>query len=409
MRLRLWLQNIKDYGLNISAFGLYIVMQQLVILPLLSKVSNDSDFSEIVFFISIFNIMCIVFGEELGNTRIVRSNVYKRNNLNGDYHVILLTVIVFISSISLIGNYYIGVMWLDIILYVTIIAFGIVRYFSMAYFKLNQRFHHILFMNLSYGVGAIIGLYFVTIYDFYLAPFLFGEIVSGIYVLYTVLNNKVQQLTLAVTTEFQHTMTTYAQLGGVSIIINAIAYLDRIIIYPMLGATAMVVYFSASAMSKMISLVINPISGVILARLTRVGKDKGEEILSGLVKYLFPSLLLFSIGSITVSYFGVKIFYSNYFSDAIVLIIPIGFATALSLVSFLLKPFLVTYYQTKGILMIHVLYAIVFCFSMYFFSAWWGIIGFAWANVLARLTQLGLYFFMVFAGKSREEVEVASV
>ncbi|MFH7818870.1 lipopolysaccharide biosynthesis protein [Neobacillus thermocopriae] len=407
MKLRLWVKKVKDYGINVSAFGIYILMQQLVIMPILARLTNDTSFSNIILFISIFNIVCIFLGDELGNTRIVRANIYQSKKIHGDFHAILSLIIILLVLICTLANYFVNFNWLNMYLYLAIIILGIIRYFSMSFFRLKLKFHNILYMNILYGIGAVLGLIFAT-NGYYLAPFLLGEIISNLFVFFLVLKEKDHRPTLALTPEFNNTIGTFANLSIISIVVNTLAYLDRILIFPVLGASAMAIYFSASAMSKMVSLIINPISGVILAKLTRVRNEKRVEVIKVVTKYLLPSILLFSVGSIIVSYFGVKIFYNKYFYDALPLIVPIGLATAFSLASFLLKPFLISFFKTKELMFIHLFYAVVFCISMYFFSFWWGIIGFAWSTSFARLTQLLFYFLIIIKGKMVEGEEYVS-
>ena len=47
---------ILDVVINMLGFGLYIIAQQIILLPLISKYTNDVVFSNIVIYISILNI-----------------------------------------------------------------------------------------------------------------------------------------------------------------------------------------------------------------------------------------------------------------------------------------------------------------------------------------------------------------
>lgn len=402
MKLRSWFLHLKDFGLNTIAFGIYIMVQQLVIMPMLSKTSNVSTFSKIIFFISIFNIVSSVIGDELGNTRLVRANAYKDKNFFGDFNVILLILIINCLVICVFLNVFIKINWLDLIFYLLITALGIIRYFSMSYYKLKQHFTNILVVNVFYCLGSLAGVYAASKVGFYIAPFLLGEVFSCIYVAIMLLKDEDQKLTFRTTPELYNSMKVYGQLGTVSIISNFMAYMDRIIIYLMLGPTAMAVYYSASAMSKMICLVINPISVVILAKLTSVSDTKKFKIISILIKLLIPLFLIFLIGSVILSYLGVRMLYPDYFDDATNLLLPIGIATSLSLISLLMKPVIMRFSNIKELLFVQILYAIIFCSSMYFFSKWWGIVGYAWAGCLAQLTQSLSFSLMILKSRTVE-------
>jgi len=387
MKLKKWFIHMKDYELNTIAFGLYITMQQLVIMPILSKATDDFTLSKIILFISIFNIICNVIGDELGNTRLVRYNIYKEKRIDGDFHVILLVSMSICFLACIFMNFFLKTRYTILLLYILITLLGIVRYFSITYYKLKQRFANIIIMNATYCLGALVGICFAIRLGFYFAPFLLGEIFSFIYIIIMIFIDSDQRPTLVTTIELNNSIKMFAQLSTVSLLVNSMAYLDRIIIFPMLGSAAMATYYSVTTMSKMLLLIINPISGVILAKLNNVSDAEKRKIISIIVRLLFPVFIIFTIGSIFMSYYGVKLLYVNYISNVNKLLLPIGIATSLSMISFLLKPFIMRFFSTKKFLYINFLYATVFLISIYFFSTRWGIVGFAWASCLAQLVQ----------------------
>ena len=57
---------LSDMILNMIGFGIYIVSQQILLLPTLSKLVDDNIYSSIVLYISILNVICNVTGGELG-------------------------------------------------------------------------------------------------------------------------------------------------------------------------------------------------------------------------------------------------------------------------------------------------------------------------------------------------------
>lgn len=402
MKFGSWFTHTKDFGLNTIAFGIYITMQQLIIMPMLSK-ESDVLFSKIIFFISIFNIITSVIGDELGNTRLVRASTYKDKNFHGDFHVIILGLIGICLAICVSLNFFVKINWVELLFYILITVLGILRYFSMSYYKMKQRFTEILIVNSLYCLGSTAGIYVGLKEGLLIAPFILGEILSCVYVVLAILRDKDQKITFKITPELPNSIRVYGQLGIVSIISNFMAYLDRIIIYLMLGPTAMAVYYSASTMSKMICLVVNPISVVILAKLTGVSDTGKFKIVSAVIKLIIPSFLIFLVGSVILSYFGVKLLYPNYFDDAVDLLLPIGIATSLSLISFLLKPVIMRFSSIKELLIVQILYAVIFCICMYFFSTWWGIMGYAWASCFAQLFQSLSFSLIVLKSRTSEE------
>ena len=58
----------------------YIFSQQVLIMPIISRNTNEKIFSEIILFIT-FLIFCIVIGDELSNTRIAEIKCTIKNTL----------------------------------------------------------------------------------------------------------------------------------------------------------------------------------------------------------------------------------------------------------------------------------------------------------------------------------------
>jgi len=81
-----------DIVLNMIGFGIYIVSQQIILLPILNKIVEENIYASIVLYISILNVVCNTTGGELGNVRLVRDSDYKAKNIIGDFTRILVVL-----------------------------------------------------------------------------------------------------------------------------------------------------------------------------------------------------------------------------------------------------------------------------------------------------------------------------
>jgi len=66
-----------DMILNMVGFGIYVVSQKIILLPIIAKQVNDNIYTSLTLFMSILNIFCNVTGGELGNVRLIKNNDYK--------------------------------------------------------------------------------------------------------------------------------------------------------------------------------------------------------------------------------------------------------------------------------------------------------------------------------------------
>lgn len=388
---------IKELGANTIAFGLGIVIQQLLVMPVLAKCVSDEIFSEIIIFHSVFNFLCVVVGEELGNVRMIRNNIYASRNLHGDFNFLLFILVGILVVFTNIGWIFVDISYVELILYLVVAILGIIRYYGMTGYRLEQQFNTILLISSFYCIGEVVGLAIAVTTHFYIGVFLLGELFAlGCWMVVRWRNkDRLSIQSFSKTPEMCNTVKMYGEIGGVAVISNGVAYLDRLLVYPLAGATAMNMYYGASSMSKMLSLIINPFSTFILAKLVGIKEDYEEKIVKKCIRIMFPLLIVFVFGSIIVTYFGVSLFYSQYLETATELLIPIGLATALGLETALVKPLVMRFFEAKKLLFVQIFYAVVLIACMYGFSYKWGMYGFAWATCLARAFQLIAYFLLL--------------
>ena len=301
---------MSDMILNMIGFGIYIVSQQILLLPILAKFVNDEIYASIVLYISILNVVCNVTGGELGNVRIVRDSDYKKNNIIGDFSRILLflsfIVIIIVFPILIYLKYSV----LGSILLLITMLLSNVRLYATSYYRLEQKYNRVITQNLLYCLGIILSLivfyFFKNIYLLLLIP----EIIS---VGYALKYSDLLKMKMLKTKQIKNTIKKYGELGFVSLLTNLMNYIDKFLIYPILGATSVAVYYAVNSMSKIISLITNPMSNVILSWVSKVNENKKKnKIIKSTIIINIPIIIVVSIISIPLTYLALKILYSQY-------------------------------------------------------------------------------------------------
>tara|TARA_Y100001954_G_scaffold74110_2_gene81228 strand:+ start:10779 stop:12008 length:1230 start_codon:yes stop_codon:yes gene_type:complete len=389
-------KNIRDFSVYTFAFGLYIFSQQVLIMPIISRNTNEKIFSEIILFITFFNIFCIVIGDELSNTRIARNKVYDKKYADGDFFYLLFFLTICLIFLVIIANIFINISWLKIFIFCLIISLGVSRYFLMSFYKIDQKFKSILKANIFYLFGSICGLFLFFNYQLLYAPFLVAEILSILFICLDLFYLNKHSITFERTREFENTKKMFSNLSITAIIINLISYMDRVIILPILGASSMAIYFSASSTSKILSLIANPLSSFLLSKMgTNDNLDK-KNILRFAIKYFLPMIIVFFSASLILCFIAINFLYPQYYFPAINLIYPISLAVSLSLVNILFKPFLILTVKSKLVLYSNIFYALTFMLSIYPMVYFGGLYGFACSVALGRLIQLLCYIKIIF-------------
>ena len=392
-----------DMILNMIGFGIYIIAQQILLLPILAKIVDDTVYSNIVLYISILNVVCNVTGGELGNVRLVRDSAYKEKNVHGDFTRILLSISPIITVIVFPILIYLKYSIIGSILYTLTILMANIRLYATCFYRLEQKFNKVIIQNIFYLIGIILSLIlFKFIGNIYLLLFI-PECVSLIYALK---NSDLLIMGLKKTNEMKKTIRKFGGLGFVSLLTNLMNYFDKFLIYPMFGATSVAVYYAVNSMSKIASLITNPMSSVILSWVANSDEKKNKKkILKMTLISNIPILLVVTIITIPLTYIALRILYSQYMEDALVLIIPIAITTAFGTAATLIKSVLLKYTNTNKLVVTYIIYFAIFSLLGYNLSKSQGLIGFTVANLIAKIILWGLFIILLIISKKENQEE----
>ncbi len=388
---------------NGLAFGLYVITQQLLIMPFLARSIGEDSFGQVILFLAVFNILCNVLGEELGNALIVKARTYSSYRGSGDFAALLAISLTIATVVVALVAIIFRLSPLFILVGGATILIGVVRFYLIAHWKLSLQFRLILVTNLIYALGATTGLVATRFGGMTLLPFFLGETAALLFVV----SKRFMEPGLPgkadrrLTREFGATASLYWQLAVAALVINVVGYMDRLLILPILGSSAMAIYYAASSIAKSAIAIINPVAGVVLAKLAHLETARGNAVVEALVKrlpILFSVLLIASAGA---SLGGVALLYPQYQSSAASIILPVGLMTALSATSAIMKPFIIRFYSRILYLASNLLFGGTLVLGYITLAEQFGLIGFAYAGVLARVVQLIAYLVLLRTGANR--------
>ena len=393
---------LSDMVLNMIGFGIYIISQQILLLPILAKIVNDEIYSSIVLYLSILNVICNVTGGELGNVRLIRDSSYKEKNILGDFSRILLVISPIIAILVFPILIYLQYSVLGSIFLILTILMANIRLYSTCFYRLEQKYTKVIIQNICYLVGIILSLIIFKFYNNIYILLFIPELVS---VIYALKNSDLLKMKLEKTIEMLNTVKKSLKLGLVSLLTNLMNYFDKFLIYPMFGATSVAVYYAVNSMSKITSLITNPMSNVILSWVSNSkSKNSKNKILKTTLLANIPVILLVTILTIPFTYIALKILYSQYLSDALILIIPIAITSGFGTASTLIKSVLLKFSNTNKLLITYIIYFIIFMLLGYTFSKSNGLQGFAIANMISRII-LWISFIILLVVSKKEEID----
>ncbi len=390
-------QFLTDVFLNTASFAIYIFSQQIILMPSMGKILNEVDFAKFIIFVSIFSILSNSLGGELG---IVRQ-IFEHKKEAKQYNLILRYLLTIIFVISLCSVLFLGYGIIDSVLLSIIILLANTRLYISAYFRMHKQFKFVIAQTIIFVLGMILGLLIFKQTSLIWLPFMLGE--TGAF-LFGLLKSDITHSASSVTkTKIDRKiLRSFRDYSTVEFLINLMTYFDKILIYPILGAFSVNVYFATTAMSKIISLITNPLHGVLLSWIKIEDKKKNNNIITKTLKYCVPTALLVSLISFPLTYFAVAILYRQYLSNSIAIIIPISIGVGLSFVSYIVKAILLKFVKSDKLLKTHIIYIVAFILFSVLMSNTLGLLGFALANMLSKIILLVLFCKLLSQIKQRE-------
>lgn len=172
-----------DIVLNMIGFGIYIVSQQIILLPILNKIVEENIYASIVLYISILNVVCNTTGGELGNVRLVRDSDYKAKNIIGDFTRILVVLSPIVSIIVFPIFIYLKYSILGSLIFTVTILFANVRLYATCYYRLRQTYGKVIIQNILYLIGVAISLGIFALTKNMYILLLIPELLSIVYAL----------------------------------------------------------------------------------------------------------------------------------------------------------------------------------------------------------------------------------
>ena len=386
---------LREVGLNTVAFGLIIAVQQLIVFPGLGRSLDAAPFSQVILLITVSTIVSNVLGNEASKVSLIRAEAYRRSGLPWDTPriaaaggaLVLLTVPVVLAT----GGWPSG----TVLQIGAITVLAIVRTFLTTPDKAVGAFGRVVLVHGTYGAGAVAGLLLVPAAGTPYLPFALGEAVSVIAVIVVRLRHREVPLTLRRTAEAGATSRAFTHLALMALLINAVTYLDRLTITPLLGAGALAVYYSATALSSSLALITNPAGNAMLARLGRLSESARTRVLRRGLLLALPLVLLFWGVSLAIVLGGLVVLYPTRFEAALPLLVPVSLSAACSNTISLLSPLLQRFLALRRLLTFHLVFAVVDAGAIVLLGTLWGLQGFAWAGTVANAVLLALYIVQI--------------
>lgn len=383
---------LKDSFWTIGALCILNVTIQFLVYPFINRIMGAEEYGNILFLISIVNIIAVSVGVSTNNRRMVASAFEETKN--GEYNAFLLVVSVLLLPLctSLTYIFHVQMDVTEILLFWLLVCTTTWRYYADVEFRLRLNykgyFAYYLFISIGYLVGMI-GFNFVPQWTIILLP---GEIFGLIYIAYkgqifekiSIKREKMRIFLKAVL------YLILAQLL-VQIVFNA----DRFVLKIFGGGIAVTIYYLASLMGKTIALLTTPINSVIIGYLAR---SKEEMSAKRWIKIVGMCLLAgcgILIVCIIASHIVIGILYPDEYEMVVSLFWVANSAQIVYFITGVLTTILLRYVKEKYQLYINIAYTITFIILVIPATWKYELIGFAYAILAVNMFRLLYVFFLM--------------
>lgn len=397
-------KNIKGFIFNVAynliATAVPLAILQIFLLPLVSRYISDEAYGLAVTIIALLNICPGVLGMAINNVRLLNDKGISDNPHRYNFPRILREICLLNVFVMLIITIiYEGTFNLSVVLTVFLSVLWLLREYLIVEYQIKLSYRNILINNVLLSVGYLIGFVFFYFSHYWQFIYITGYLIA-LFDLY--------KKGFIFTEPFVRTklLNTYRKdtffLSFSAVLTRITTYADRLILYPVLGGRQVSIYYAASIMAKLISMIISPITSVFLAYLSKIKKKpkKAFNIAFAL------SIVLCIVGYFLIiwsSNFVLSILYPEYVQEAVVLVPYTALSTILYVLITILNPLILKFFDMKWQVFINGINVILYLVISFICLNMGGIkmfcIGTAIVNFVKLITMLILYY----GGKTKAE------
>lgn len=384
---------IRDRFKNITGDLLYSMMGlvvmngviQLLLYPFLNRQLGAERFGSVLSLLSIVAIMGATFGTAANYSRMVCHT--KGKEVKGDYNLFLLMVAGISAVVSAVGLWWLGGgKWYYFVGYYLLVVITVVRYYADVEFRLNLNYKRFFIYYVLISAGYVAGILVYPLTDSWIAAMLLGELLA---VLYVVFRGKLFSRPLfSKSVYFRDNLKSMVILSGTELIATLILNADRLMLQVFAGGVAVTVFYTATLIGKIISLISMPLNGVIMGHLAHY---KGKFSAKTFMKICSASVVLglvMNLACVGVSYVFVKVMYADIFEMVKPYFWLANLGQIFYFISNTLTVILLRFSEEKYQLYINIVYLIAFIVLAVPMTAVWKLWGMAWALVIVNLLKI---------------------
>ncbi|WP_161796135.1 lipopolysaccharide biosynthesis protein [Clostridium perfringens] len=365
---------------------------QIIVYPVLARIFNSSSYGVLLTVMGIINTISVTVGNTLNNTRLIQNTNYEEKGFCGDFNAILLfSSIIGAILMWIIGNkmFHFSIS-INILMMILVLLMSAKAYFIVA-FRINLNFKSNFICNLFVAIGYIVGIVIVIITRLWPLIFIVAELFG---LLWIYKDTDIYKESLKRTELFKPTMSKFLILLIVTLSTNVMLYLDRMIIYPILGSESVSIYTVAVFFGKTLGIIMTPIASVLL------GYFAQKDYVMNLKNFWKTNLIViiiaivFMLFSLIAAPIATKILYPELFEQAKPYIFYANLAAVIGVIASMAQPAILKFVPTYCQLIKELLYAVIYLGAGVYLLNKYGLMGFCIVSILANFSKLLILYLI---------------
>mgnify|MGYP000184840026 FL=1 len=376
----------KDIVFNIIANLIPAAVLQLVVLPYIARELGDESNGKFLTILALLHFIVPITSNSLSTAKLLLNQKYQEEKKCGDFNLWLSIFGISNTALVVIGClfYFDGLYSFDIFTICLLSLIWMIKDYLLVEFRLSLTYSKILINNLFLSIGFFIGILIFNYFPQWYVIFICGYSFA---IIHAILATTLLQEPIRITDNFNLLSKVIIKLAGANILGLLAVNMDRLLLFPIAGGAVVSIYFSASIIGKMMTLISSPISNVFLSYFVRIKHIS----LSNLHR-----LLIITVGLGLIAYFVILLIspfllewlYPLWYHESMQYIPLTSGISALELVITLTNPILLRFCGVNTQMKLQTVYFLLYLLCGLLFYQFWGLIGFATGILLATFIKM---------------------
>ncbi len=390
---------VGDMFINMVAAAIPVAVLNIVVYPLLAANIPTEDYGTLTTCVGLINFVNGIWGSSVSYTRLLDKSegLLKKNysvllSISSVLAVLMNAAMLYITG-CILAN--ISVVMLSLCVFLIILN----NYLIVEY-RLVLSYKKILLSNVFSSVGYVIGfgVLALTGYKRWEWVFLFGY---GTAVVYNLLTTSIWKGPVSIDAAIKPLAKDTGVLVITSSISGASTYLDKLIVYPLLGATVMAYYQTASIIAKIIPMFAAAISNVMLSYLIKIRAISKKTYWL----YLLVLCVISAIGILICNLVVppvIRTLYPTYYDNCLQIIPYANLIAILHMFYSFVFPFSLRYAKRNRQFLIQIGRLIPYLILALLLIKSNGLTGFCYATIISQFIQIVIVVLISFRALERE-------